>query len=88
MSPNAFQATIAEAIGFSALTQTEIARSLGYPHPNIITQFKRGTTRVPPNKVVPLAAVLRLEACAMLRLWFSSYEPELVDDLDWHWAPP
>ena len=66
-STNPFVAAIAPLIERSGLSQTEIARQLGYSNPNMITLFKRGNTRVPAGKVVPLADLLDQEPGALQR---------------------
>ena len=48
---------IAAQIAMSDKTQREIALALGYDKPNIITMFKQGLTKIPLNKVAPLARV-------------------------------
>ena len=87
-STNPFVDTIAPLIECSGLSQTEIARKLGYSNPNMITLFKTGRTRVPAGKVAPLAYLLDQDPGAMLRLWFSVYEPDVLPDLERHFGAP
>ena len=46
----AFQQAIASFIDGSGKSQVEIARALGYKNANIVTMFKKGTTRIPAGK--------------------------------------
>ena len=59
----------------------EIARDLGYENSNVITMFKRGTTRVPLEKVVPLALAVGEGPGMLLRHWFEAYMPEALPDI-------
>ncbi len=68
----------------SGKTQRQIAMELGYLKPNIITMFKQGTTRVPPDKVALLASSLRADPDELLRLWFETYEPHMLPILERH----
>jgi hypothetical protein len=73
---------LADLIDQSSLTQTEIAQKLGYPRPNIITMFKQGSTRVPLNKIGPLARILDVDAVWLLRRALREYQPELWEVLE------
>ncbi|MCW3476279.1 helix-turn-helix domain-containing protein [Limobrevibacterium gyesilva] len=82
----AFCEKVSGLIERSGMTQIEIARALGYENANIITMFKKGSTRVPPEKVVPLAHVLGQHPGTMLREWFVAYMPEVLSDIEAHLA--
>jgi hypothetical protein len=75
--PTPFHEVLAELIDRSSLTQTEIAKKLGYPRPNIITMFKQGATKVPLNRIGPLARILDVDAVWLLRRALREYQPEL-----------
>lgn len=79
---NRFAARLERAINTSDKTQFEIAQSLGYDNANIITMFKKGTTRVPPDKVAPLAQALDLDPGELMREWFDAYMPEVVPAME------
>jgi transcriptional regulator with XRE-family HTH domain len=82
MTPRSrFAANLERAILASCLTQQEVAIKLGYSNPNIITMFKQGTTRVPLDKVVPLARALDLDPGELLREWFATYTPDALPHL-------
>lgn len=49
---------LAVQISLSEKSQREIAAEISYENPNVITMFKQGQTKVPMNKVGPLAKAL------------------------------
>lgn len=63
-------------IAVSGVAQKDIAEALGYDNPNVITMFKQGKTRVPLNKVGPLATVLGVDPVHLLRLVMTEYCPD------------
>lgn len=76
-----FSETIRDLIEGSEKSQIEIARALGYENANIITMFKKGTSRVPPEKIVPLAFALETDPGALLLRWFEVYMPGVFPDI-------
>lgn len=70
---------ITQQIALSGVAQKEIAKELGYDKPNIITMFKQGSTKVPLNKIAPLARILGIDAVHLLRMAMLEYQPET-----WH----
>ena len=87
MSRQTFQETIASAIDRSDKSQKEIAQALGYENSNMITMFKKGTTRIPFPKVASFAIELDLDPSCMVREWFAAYEPEVLPVLDLYFCP-
>lgn len=77
-----FVAKLEEAINEAEMTQSELARRLGYDNANIITLFKKGNTRVPLDKVVRIANILSLDPAELLREWFMAYDPEAFDSIE------
>lgn len=63
-------------IAISGVSQKEIADALDYENPNVITMFKQGKTKLPINKVGPLAKVLGVDAVHLLRLVMTEYCPD------------
>lgn len=63
-------------IAISGVAQKDIAEALGYDNPNVITMFKQGKTKLPINKVGPLAKVLGVDAVHLLRLVMTEYCPD------------
>jgi hypothetical protein len=59
--------------------QLDIAAEAGFNKPNIITMIKQGKTRLPLDKVGPMARSLELDPVQLLHLWFDEYEPETWD---------
>jgi transcriptional regulator with XRE-family HTH domain len=77
-----FHEVLADLIDASPLTQTEIATRLGYDRPNLITMFKQGSTKVPVNKIGPLARILEVDAVWLLRRALREYSPDLWEALE------
>lgn len=67
---------ITRHIHVSGKSQVEIASELGYDKPNIITMFKQGRTRIPLNKVGPLAKALGIDPALLLKKIMGEYMPE------------
>ena len=68
-------------IAVSDLPQKDIAAALGYDNPNVITMFKQGRTKLPLNKVGPLARVLGIDPVHLLRLVMAEYWPDTWKEL-------
>jgi hypothetical protein len=83
-----FHRHVAMLITQSGKSQKEIADGLGYCNANIITMFKNGNTRVPPEKVVPLAQMLNEPPPALLQAWLSAYMPGFLKDIRTHLCAP
>lgn len=81
---NEFAALLEKHINVASMTQLDLARTIGYENPNIITMFKKGSTRVPLEKVAPLAVALDLDPAMLLRLWFQTFVPEALVALEEH----
>lgn len=73
---DAFAGRVSAMLDKSEKTQRQIARELGYRHPNIVSMFKTGVTRVPIDKVAPLAFALDTDEAELVDLWLSTYMPE------------
>ena len=71
-----------QQIALSGVPQTEIAEKLGYDKPNIITMFKQGKTKIPMNKIAPLAKVLGIDPVHLLRMAMLEYSPETWEVLE------
>jgi len=65
-------------------TQRQIAIECGYDgaRSNIISMFKQGLTRLPVNKVGPMAKSLGVDAVHLLRLVLGEYNPETWEVLN------
>ncbi len=62
-------------------TQREIALELGYQKSNMITMFKQGLTRLPLDKVGPLANALGIDSGALFYMVLREYMPNTLDAL-------
>lgn len=69
---------ITHQIRASGKSQAEIASELGYPNQNIITMFKQGRTRIPLDKVGPLAKALEIDPALFLKKVMGEYMPETL----------
>lgn len=65
-------------------TQRQIAIECGYDgaRSNIISMFKQGLTRLPINKVGPMAKALGTDPIHLLRLVLGEYNPETWEVLE------
>ena len=69
---------LAELFDQSRKTQKEIAADLGYDHPNIISMFKHGLTRLPVEKVPAMADALGVSQRHLLRMVLAEYHPQML----------
>lgn len=67
---------LGQQIALSGVPQKEIAEALQYDKPNIITMFKQGKTKIPLNKIAPLAKILGIDQLHLLRMAMLEYSPE------------
>lgn len=67
---------IADRLAESDKTQREIAEECGFESSNIITMFKTGATKLPLNRVGPLAKAIDVDPAHLLRLVMLEYAPE------------
>ncbi len=73
---------IADAIDASGRTQQQIADACGFSRPNFISMLKTGKTRVPYERIIPLAQALRVDHRVLARLAIGEYEPYLLNILE------
>lgn len=71
------QKFLTEMLDRTEKTQLQIAREIGYERANIITMFKQGLTKVPINKIAPLARSVGADPEYMLRLALHEYIPDV-----------
>lgn len=67
---------LADRLASSGKTQREVAAECGFESPNIITMFKQGQTKLPTNRVGPLARALDVDPAHLLRLVLLEYLPD------------
>lgn len=62
-------------------TQRQIALEIGYTKPNIITMFKQGLTKLPLDKIGPLAKALDIAPDDLFFKVMAEYMPETFEAL-------
>jgi transcriptional regulator with XRE-family HTH domain len=77
-----FSARLERLINDSDKSQIRMAEELGYDNQNMITMFKQGKTRVPLEKVVPLARALGVNPTALIQAWFTAYMPAALASIE------
>jgi len=63
-------------------TQREIALAAGFARPNIISMFKTGETKVPLDRIAPLARALDADPAHLFQLALVDQWPELAQVID------
>jgi hypothetical protein len=81
-----FVRRVAALVNASPKPQKRIASEMGYRNPNIVSMFKRGTVRVPFNKVPALALSVGADPVELLQLWLEEYEPQMVPIIERHFG--
>jgi hypothetical protein len=66
----------------NVMTQRQIALAAGFARPNIISMFKTGETKVPLDRIVPLARALDADPAHLLRLAMIDQWPDLAKVID------
>lgn len=77
-----FVAELERRIKASGKSQVSLAEALGYSNANMISLFKKGTTRIPLDKVVPFAQALGVDPAEMIREWFDTYMPGILSAIE------
>jgi len=77
-----FHEYLANQIEMCGKRQNEIAFEIGYEKPNIITMFKKGHTKVPINKIGPLARSIGVDPARLLRMALREYAPEMLEAIE------
>ena len=73
---------IADRLAESDKTQRQIAEECGFETSNIITMFKTGATKLPLNRIGPLANSLEVDAAYLLRLVMLEYFPDTWEAIE------
>lgn len=73
---------IADKLADTDKTQREVAEECGFENPNIITMFKTGATKLPLNRIGPLAKALDVDPSHLLRLVMLEYAPETWEAIE------
>lgn len=62
--------------------QVQIAQECGFNKPNVITMIKQGKTKVPLERVGPLAKSLGIDPGFLFKLVIGEYMPTLLDSVE------
>lgn len=73
---------LADSIALINKTQAQIAAECGFESPNVITMFKKGQTKLPINRVGPLAKALNVDPVHLLRLVLLEYLPDTWETIE------
>ncbi len=74
---------IAERLKVSGKSQREVAEACGWPKPNFVTMLKKGDSKLPLDKIGPLANALEVEPVYLFWLVMSEYYPETLKAIEW-----
>jgi hypothetical protein len=69
-------------INVTEKTQRQIALEMGYDRSNIISMFKQGQTRVPPDRVPALADALGVDRAELMIMWLEDYAPATLEVIE------
>ena len=67
---------IADRLAAIDKTQRQVADECGFENANVITMFKQGATKLPLNRIGPLAKALDIDPVYLLRLTLLEYIPD------------
>jgi transcriptional regulator with XRE-family HTH domain len=73
---------IAAKINESGKSQIEVAQACGWPKPNMVTMVKQGKTRLPLDKIGPLAKILEVEPVYLFWLVMQEYYPDTLREIE------
>jgi|GEM_PF-2993333 len=73
---------LAEVQAKVGVPDNKLAYAMGYESPTVIELMKSGQMRVPLNKTIQLAWVLRLEPGVVLRRLLEDMDPELLSAIE------
>ncbi len=68
---------VTDALAASPKSQKEIASEIGLDNANVVTMWKSGASRVPPNRLYALALALDVDPWFLVRLGMLEYYPEV-----------
>ena len=81
-TPRSVAEFIADRLAAVDKTQKQIANECGFENPNIITMFKQGLTKLPINRIGPLAKALEVDPAHLLRLALLEYMPDTWETIE------
>lgn len=65
-----------EELKLGGKTASDVAREAGYQHPNIVSMFRTGKTKVPLDKVMELARAMEVDPAILLGLALEQFWPK------------
>lgn len=75
-------ATVAEYVSLQlrlcGKDQTEVAQEVGFNKPNVLTMIKQGKTKVPLERIGPLAKAMGVDPVFFFRMVVNEYLPTLM----------
>lgn len=72
---------IKSQVAIAGISQKCISTALNYENPNVVSMIKTGATKLPINKVGPLAKVLKVDPVYLLRLTLCEYWPDTFESI-------
>lgn len=72
---------LVKALDFSGRTQREIAEEIGYQKSNIISMMRAGQTKVPIEKIPPMARALGVDPVLFVRIALQEYLPTVWETM-------
>lgn len=72
---------IAKIIDTNGINQRDIADAVGWENPNMVSIIKRGGTKIPLDRVFPLARALELDPMDLFVRVMSEYHPGVWDEV-------
>lgn len=66
---------------FCNKSQAQVATEVGFEKPNVITMIKQGKTKLPLNKVGPMARALGVDAVFLFGLVMNEYFPDTWESI-------
>ncbi|MCL2524164.1 MAG: helix-turn-helix domain-containing protein [Betaproteobacteria bacterium] len=79
---------ISEQIRLSGKMQQEISKEVGFATPNMISMIRKGTAKVPLDKVTRIAKAVGIDPIHMFKLCFAEYYPDVWADIQRVFAYP
>lgn len=73
---------IADRLATIDKTQRQVAAECGLEHPNVISMFKTGATKLPLSRIGPLARALDVDPAYLLRLVMLEYFPDTWESIE------
>ena len=81
-TPTSVAEFIADRLAAIDKTQRQVATECGLENANVITMFKQGNTKLPLNRIGPLAKALEVDPAHLLRLAMREYLPDTWDSIE------